>query len=137
MVEIVENPFPPDPDLQALWLAAWGAPGPESFMPVLARSLAHFGASDGMQLAGFINVAWDGGSHAFILDTCVRPRYRRLGIATRLVAAARAAAMASGAEWLHVDFEPHLAPFYAKCGFAPTMAGVIRLRSKSGSQEAI
>jgi hypothetical protein len=33
-----------------------------------------------------------------------------------------------GAHWLHVDFEPHLTDFYRACGFAPTAAGLIRLR---------
>ena len=32
-----------------------------------------------------------------------------------------------GAEWLHVDYEPHLAPFYTAAGFRPTEAGLIRL----------
>jgi len=32
-----------------------------------------------------------------------------------------------GAEWLHVDFEPHLEGFYRACGFRPTEAGLIRL----------
>jgi len=39
-------------------------------------------------------------------------------------------ARASGCEWLHVDFEEHLTPFYFDaCGFRPTRAGLIRLSS--------
>jgi len=37
------------------------------------------------QLAGFVNVAWDGGVHAFNLDTVVAWPLRRRGIGTRLV----------------------------------------------------
>ncbi len=66
--------------------------------------------------------------HAFILDTCVDPAFRRRGIASALVGRAKALARERGAEWLHVDFEPHLAGFYRKCGFAPAEAGLIRLR---------
>ena len=28
-------------------------------------------------------------------------------------------------EWLHVDYEPQLAPFYEPCGFRPTAAGLM------------
>jgi hypothetical protein len=38
--------------------------------------------------------------------------------------------MAAGCEWLHVDFETRLTPFYIEgCGFRPTPAGLIHLRS--------
>ncbi|HTN64537.1 MAG TPA: GNAT family N-acetyltransferase [Devosia sp.] len=127
MIDIVNDPFPPDAALQRLWLAAWGDAGPASFRPILQRSLAHIGANDGERLVGFVNVAWDGGVHGFILDTCVDPAYRRQGIATRLVQAAAAAAKARGAHWLHVDFEPHLEGFYRGCGFDATAAGLMRL----------
>ena len=83
----------------------------------------------GGTLVGFVNVAWDGGVHAFLLDTMVRPSLRRQGHATRLVQEAVRHAKASGCEWLHVDYEPHLATFYREaCGFQPTEAGLIQLR---------
>lgn len=79
-------------------------------------------------LVGFVNVAWDGGSHAFVLDTLAAPRVRRRGVGTALVEAAAEGARAAGCEWLHVDFEPHLRPFYLDaCGFRPTDAGLIGL----------
>jgi ribosomal protein S18 acetylase RimI-like enzyme len=45
-------------------------------------------------LVGFVNVAWDGGDHAFLLDTKTRPEYQRRGIGTAMVtlAAQRTAA---------------------------------------------
>lgn len=80
------------------------------------------------ELVGFVNVIWDGGAHAFILDTVVSPRLQRGGIGTGLVAAAAENARALGCEWLHVDFEEHLAGFYFRsCGFRPTSAGLIAL----------
>ena len=79
-------------------------------------------------LVGFVNVAWDGGVHAFVLDTVVAAAWRRQGIATELVAIAEREARAAGCEWLHVDFEPHLTAFYLEaCGFRSTPAGVIEL----------
>jgi ribosomal protein S18 acetylase RimI-like enzyme len=79
-------------------------------------------------VAGFVNVAWDGGDHAFLLDTKVRSEFQRRGIATELVRIAVARSRAAGCEWLHVDFEARLAPFYlAACGFRPTSAGLIYL----------
>lgn len=79
-------------------------------------------------LIGWVNVAWDGGVHAFILDTVVASTRRRQGIATRLVELATDGARAAGCEWLHVDFDDHLRSFYLdSCAFTSTGAGLIRL----------
>jgi GNAT superfamily N-acetyltransferase len=79
-------------------------------------------------LVGFVNVAWDGGVHAFVLDTMVAARAGRRGIGTELVAVAVAEARNAGCEWMHVDFDDHLRPFYFEaCGFTPTNAGLISL----------
>jgi len=96
--------------------------------PSLARSLTWVTAHDGEELVGFVNVAWDGGAHAFLLDTTVDPSHRRRGIGTALVRHAIEKARESGAEWIHVDYEAHLGKFYEGCGFQPTHAGVFRLR---------
>ena len=81
-------------------------------------------------LVGFVNLAWDGGDHAFLLDPKVRPDYQRRGVATELMRRAAEAAGEAGCEWLHVDFEERLSEFYlGACGFAPTHAGLISLRS--------
>ncbi|WP_236035826.1 GNAT family N-acetyltransferase [Rhizorhabdus histidinilytica] len=80
-------------------------------------------------LIGFVNVAWDGGVHAFVLDTMVAAAFRRQGMAKALIDEAVAQAKHTGCEWLHVDFDPHLRPFYLDaCGFTPTDAGLIALR---------
>jgi GNAT superfamily N-acetyltransferase len=79
-------------------------------------------------LVGFVNVAWDGDGHAFILDTMVTGTLRRSGIGAELVAVAAREARAAGCEWLHVDFDDKLRPFYFDaCGFTPTHAGLIAL----------
>lgn len=80
-------------------------------------------------LIGFVNVAWDGGVHAFILDTVVAQRFRSTGVGTALVATAADEARAANCEWLHVDFEEHLRSFYFHaCGFTETAAGLIALQ---------
>jgi len=79
-------------------------------------------------LIGFVNVAWDGAVHAFILDTLVAGSHGRRGVGTALVAAAVEGARAAGCEWLHVDFDDELRGFYFDaCGFAPTNGGLIAL----------
>jgi GNAT superfamily N-acetyltransferase len=79
-------------------------------------------------LVGFVNVAWDGGAHAFLLDTMVVGELRGRGIGAELVAAAATGARDAGCQWLHVDFEEHLRGFYfSACGFRPTAAGLIAL----------
>ena len=96
---------------------------------VAAHSLGWVCAREDGTLVGWVNVPWDGGVHAFILDTVVARRAGRRGIGTRLVAVAAEEARAAGCEWLHVDFEDHLRPFYFEaCGFEPTNGGLIALR---------
>ncbi|MBY5437256.1 GNAT family N-acetyltransferase [Rhizobium leguminosarum] len=127
MPEIRNDPFPSAAELNALFSAAWGSPHNRDFTAVLSRSLAHIGAYQDDRLVGFVNVAWDGGIHAFILDTSVHPDMRRQGIATGMVRQATNLARERGAEWLHVDFEPHLTGFYRACGLSSTEAGLIKL----------
>jgi ribosomal protein S18 acetylase RimI-like enzyme len=93
--------------------------------------------ADGV-LIGFVNVAWDGGDHAFLIDTKVASRYQRLAIGTALVSVAVQHAKAAGCDWIHVDFEDYLAPFYFDaCGFRPTAAGLIHLPSVQSSAEVL
>jgi GNAT superfamily N-acetyltransferase len=82
------------------------------------------------ELIGFVNLAWDGGSHAFVLDTTVHPNFRRRGVGYRLVTLAVKVARERGAEWVHVDFEPHLRQFYWACGFRSTEAALLHLTKK-------
>uniref|UniRef100_UPI00403FE2EC GNAT family N-acetyltransferase n=1 Tax=Streptomyces sp. DG1A-41 TaxID=3125779 RepID=UPI00403FE2EC len=80
------------------------------------------------RLVGFVNVAWDGGVHAFVLDTVVAQRNRSNGVGVALVRTAAEGCRAAGREWLHVDFEEHLRSFYFDaCGFRETAAGLIAL----------
>ena len=98
------------------------------------HSLGWVCARDGDELVGFVNVAWDGGVHAFVLDTMVTARAGRQGVGTELVAVAVAGARTAGCEWLHVDFEDHLRAFYFEaCGFTPTNAGLIGISRLSYS----
>jgi GNAT superfamily N-acetyltransferase len=92
------------------------------------HSLGWVCAHRGDVLVGFVNVSWDGGVHAFLVDSVVAADARGHGIGTALVAAAVSGARAAGCQWLHVDYEPHLAPFYVEsCGFRPTAAGLVAL----------
>lgn len=92
------------------------------------HSLGWVCARRGERLVGFVNVAWDGGVHAFILDTIVGADARREGIGRALVDAAVDGARRHGCEWVHVDFEDDLRAFYFDaCGFEPTSAGLIQV----------
>jgi ribosomal protein S18 acetylase RimI-like enzyme len=97
-------------------------------LQVNRHSLGWVTAREGVELVGFVNVPWDGGFHAFILDTIVRTRAQRQGIGSRLVEMAAAEARAAGCGCLHVDFKDELRPFYLEsCGFTSTAAGLLWL----------
>lgn len=97
----------------------------------LARfSVSWVGAFDGGRLVGFVHAVWDGGQHAFLLDTAVDPEYRRRGVGRALVEHLVSDVRDAGCEWLHVDYKPHLRRFYEEsCGFRGTDAGLLRVAS--------
>lgn len=93
-----------------------------------SQSLGWLTAREDGQLVGFVNVAWDGGAHAFLLDLIVEPDHQRREVGRTVVGRATDGARAAGCDWLHVDFEEPLSKFYIeRCGFRPTAAGLIRL----------
>jgi hypothetical protein len=93
------------------------------------HSLGWVCAFEADRLIGFVNVAWDGGAHAFVVDTLVDRARRHAGVGRGLLDVATRESRAAGCDWLHVDFEEELREFYVgACGFAPTSAGLIALR---------
>lgn len=113
--------------LNELFSLVWEEHVFEDVNRVLEHSLGYVCAFHLKKLVGFVKLAWDGGIHAFILDTAVHPDYRKRGIGVRLVSQAVEFAQERGIQWIHVDFEPHLQRFYHQCGFRRTSAGVIKL----------
>lgn len=61
---------------------------------VQSHSLGWVCARDQTELVGFVNVAWDGAVHAFIIDTMVAEAAGRHGVGTALIARAVAEARA-------------------------------------------
>jgi ribosomal protein S18 acetylase RimI-like enzyme len=119
-------------ELEALFAAGAGW-APPAFD--LDRSLCWVSAHVGERLVGFVNVAWDGGRHAFLLDTVVHPECRRRGVGRALVRCAVDEARSLGADWLHVDHEARHAAFYRRCGFRSTQAGLIELKAEAEAAE--
>ncbi len=116
-------------ELDQLYAASWpDHQAPYDFGSELGHALVFVGAYRGVDLIGFVRMAWDGGVHAFLLEPTVLPEFRRRGIGRSLVERAVQIARERGMEWVHVDYEPGLHPFYRACGFIPTSAGLIRLR---------
>lgn len=114
--------------LNVLYAVAWPRHQEWDFSQTLAVCFTYFGAfAPSGELIGFVKVAWDGETHAFLLEPTVHPAWRRLGIGRELVRLAAESARRYGLEWLHVDFDSELEPFYAACGFVSTHAGLIKL----------
>ena len=95
---------------------------------VEAHSLGWVCARADGRLVGWVNVPWDGDTHAFIIDTLVAADHRRVGVGKRLIETCIIEARAAGCEWLHVDFDEDLRSFYIQAsGFDPAPAGVLPL----------
>ena len=127
MIRFEIDPPLDDAVLNDLFVATWPDYSPSGYQTVLAQSLVYLGAFADDHLIGFVNVATDGGEHAFLLDPIVDPAYRRRGIGLELVRRAAELARTRGCKWLHVDYEPALAPFFRAVGFRDSLAGVMRL----------
>jgi ribosomal protein S18 acetylase RimI-like enzyme len=121
-----------DAALSALHHRAFHPGRPDADVPTVPwasrlerHSLTWVGAFSADQLVGFVHAVWDGGAHAFVLDTAVHPDFQRLGIGRDLVRTVTDESIRAGCEWVHVDYEPRLAGFYENaCGFRPTLAGL-------------
>lgn len=114
-------------ELNDLYAASWPSHTDADHSEILNLSLAYICARHGGELVGFVYLTWDGGAHAFLLDTTVHPRLRRQGVGLELVRRAVAAAREKGCQWVHVDYEDDLEAFYSAAGFRPTKAGLIKL----------
>lgn len=113
--------------MNELFETAWQNHNWTNFQPILKQSLGYVCAFEGEKLVGFVNLAWDGGVHAFLLDTTVHSHWQKRGIGLKLVKQAAKFAKESGLLWVHVDYEPPLESFYQQAGFRPTLAGLINL----------
>jgi ribosomal protein S18 acetylase RimI-like enzyme len=130
MSEITLRISPPvrNDDLNTLFQAAWEHHDESDFEAILQHCRFYVCAYVEDRLAGFVKVVWDGSVHGFLLDTTVHPDFQRRGIGVMLVQKAAEQARKHGIEWLHVDYEPHLAGFYRQCGFRHTEAGLMNLK---------
>lgn len=128
MVRLETNPPVTNEDLNTLFSSSWTGHKFIDFARELREALAYVCAYADGRLIGFVKLGWDGGVHAFLLDTTVHADYQRRGIGRRLVERALEVARERGLEWVHVDYEPHLEAFYQSCGFRPTLAGLVNLK---------
>jgi GNAT superfamily N-acetyltransferase len=128
-IEYRLNPPFDNEALNALYTVAWPNHTSFDFVPVFSRAVAYVMAYAEGRLVGSVYAAWDGAQHAFLLEPTVHPEWRRRGVGRELVRRAADAAKQAGCQWLHVDFEASLTPFYEACGFTPAPAGLIRLRA--------
>lgn len=72
-------------ELDRLLQTAWRERAFLGYAPIHAHSLGWVCAHRGDQFVGFVNIAWDGGVHAFLLDSTVHPDHQRQGRNSRRV----------------------------------------------------
>jgi GNAT superfamily N-acetyltransferase len=95
---------------------------------LVTHSLGWVVVRDGHRLVGFVNVVWDGLTHAWVQDAIVADDHRNQGIGTHMLEIVCTECQSVGCAWLHADFDEDLGKFYFQsCGFTPTAAGLIRL----------
>ncbi|ASK66262.1 GNAT family N-acetyltransferase [Brachybacterium avium] len=119
-----------DQELSSLHAAAFDHP--EELEPWTERlerySLGWVTVRRDERLVGFCNIITDGGHHAFLLDVIVQPGHQGTGIGKELVHRAIEECRSSAVDWLHVDFEADLGPFYMTEGlFRRSTAGILKV----------
>src|SRR3982750_1961031 len=72
-IELALNAELSEDALAQLFRESWPAAGERSLEAELEHSLCWVSARLGERLIGFVNVAWNGGQHAFLLDPVVHP----------------------------------------------------------------
>lgn len=127
MIELQVSPTLTNEQMNQLFSSAWPNHKPRDFRPLLERSLEYIATFDQAKLVGFVNIAWDGGVHGFILDTTVHVEYQRQGIGLMLLDEAKRIAEQHKLEWLHVDFLPEYESFYRKAGYESILAGLLEI----------
>lgn len=109
-------------ELQALFESSWPDGRKAGYGSVLEHSFTWVAARSDGRLVGFVNIAWDGGKHFFLLDTTVHPDWRGGGIGRRLVMEA----VADCPGIVHVDADEQLMNrLYGPCGFRSVPAGIL------------
>lgn len=137
LIEYRRNQAIDNDEYNQLRLRAWGRENGFDWSPVLARSLGWITAHVDGCLIGFVNVAWDGAAHMFLLDTTVDPAFQRRGIGSELVRRALEIGAEAGGDWMHVDSDEVLVrDFYGPCGFTQTPAGLANLRDLKREPDA-
>jgi hypothetical protein len=67
-INVVRRPPLTNDRLNRLFESAWPSYRFREFTAVLDRSAVYVAAFCGDRLVGFVNVAWDGGVHGFVVD---------------------------------------------------------------------
>ena len=129
MHEIRRRPPLDNDQLNALFADSWPDHDDRDYRPILERSLSYLATFSGNELVGFLNIAWDGGAHGFVLDVTVARKYRRKGVALAMLRETVEIAREAELEWLHVDFEPYLEGLYRRAGYRPTEVGLLHIPS--------
>ena len=127
MIEFHIEPIVSNDRLNDLFDISWEDNHPRDFEKILDQSLTYICAFYHGEIIGFVNVAWDGDTHAVLHDLTVHPDYRRQGIAEQLVLAAIDKVKTLPVTYLHTYYEHHLEPLYKKCGFRDIKAGLIKM----------
>ncbi len=96
-----------------------------TYAQVLRRNFTHYTLRRNEQLAGFLSVISDGISDALLVDVVITPALQDQGLGRAMVQTAIRDLRADGIRCIQVVFEPHLEPFYRKCGFHILKAGII------------
>ncbi|HZU72457.1 MAG TPA: GNAT family N-acetyltransferase [Acidimicrobiales bacterium] len=139
-VVLANSPPVSDAELSRLHALAFGEPAIERHWSrqLMGHSLGWVCAFEGPELVGFVNLAWDGDLHAFLLDTVVRPDRQRRGIGTALVRTARTLAQEAGCRCVHVDTSAELLDFYLATGdMEPAAAAVASFGTLAGSTPGV
>lgn len=124
-IELVEKPEIQAEELALLRKSVGWDGQVEQVIQTVGCSYFWAGCFAGGKLVGYVEVISDGIDDAYIRNLIVHREYQRRGIGLKLLGLATARIKADGIKMANVLFEPELAPFYRKAGFAIISGGLI------------
>jgi N-acetylglutamate synthase-like GNAT family acetyltransferase len=130
-LEILKNANLEPEQIETLRLAVGWDSLEGKYQSALAQSFAHYSIIEQQELIAFARVISDGVLYALIVDVMVHPAFQARGLGGRMLEFVLEDLKLAGIKSVNVIFDARLEKFYESFGFEMSLAGTIKMDSKT------